>query len=355
MNCSRISLPVKLRPQGALRPPGVLRLPGTIFLALAILLIPAALLSLTLGASGIDPGEMLRAWTAGEIASKEYRIFMYVRLPRTAAAMLAGAALAVSGWILQTILVNPLASPGIIGVNAGAGLFALIAMIALPGLSLAVPMGAFWGALVAALVIYFVARKTGASRTTIVLSGVAISGILSAGMDALVTVWPDAALSRAFFSIGGFSDVTMRKLAMALPLISIGFVMALLLRREASILSLGDDMAAGLGLNIQRNRFLLILASALMAGGAVSFAGLLGFVGLVVPHIARMLTRRDERWGVPMCMVLGALFLVLCDLTARLLFSPYELPVGVILSLMGGPFFLYILYTQKRSNRHDAA
>ncbi|MGI6238675.1 MAG: FecCD family ABC transporter permease [Christensenellales bacterium] len=332
-----------------------MRSTGAVWLLLLLLLIPVALLSLTLGASGIAPGEMLRAWAAGDTASKGYRILLYVRLPRTCAALLAGGALAVSGWILQTILMNPLASPGIIGVNAGAGLFALIAMIALPNLALAVPVGAFLGALLAALGVYLAAKKTGASRTTILLSGVAVSGILSACMDALVTIWPDAALSRTFFSIGGFSDVTMQKLGLALPFIAAGFALALLLRREASILSLGDEMAAGLGLRVNRHRFLLILTAALLAGGAVSFSGLLGFVGLIVPRIARMLTRRDERFGVPMCMVLGALFLSICDLVARILIAPYELPVGVILSLAGGPFFLYLLYTQKRSNRHDAA
>ena len=329
-----------------------LRVP-TLAAVLLVLLAGACLVSLSVGASGLSPGQSLAAllgW-GGDTAR---RIVLYVRLPRLLAALLAGSALALSGVLLQRVLLNPLAAPSVIGVNAGAGLFALAAMAFFPAQPGLVPLAAFSGALAAALGVYALAQITGASRSAILLAGVAVSNLLGAVMDAIVTLVPDAAVARSAFSIGGFESVTLGHLAFALPLCLTGALLAALLRRESGILALGEETARGLGVRVGAVRLALIAAAALLAGGAVSFAGLLGFVGLITPHAARAMVGGEE--GImPLSMLLGALLATLCDLAARTLFAPYELPVGVVLAFLGAPFFLYLLFRGKRSNRHDGA
>ncbi len=320
-----------------------------------VLLALACAGSLMLGASSVSAGETLRALTGAEVTQKAHRIVYYVRLPRLLAALLAGASLSLAGLLLQEVLMNPLASPGVIGVNAGAGLVALVVMVFFPDRLRVVPFAAFSGALMTALTVYFLARLTGASKSSVVLAGVAISSLLAACMDGVVTLIPDAAGSRSAFSIGGFGQTTMDQLAFALPLCAIGMLAAVLFRRELSILSLGDEVARGLGVRVGRCRLVLLTAAALLAGGAVSFSGLIGFVGLITPHAARALTKGEEGYLMPVSMALGALLCVVCDLAARTVFSPYELPVGVVLSFIGAPFFLFLLFRRKRSNRHDEA
>ncbi len=318
---------------------------------LAALLAGLCLFSLSVGASSLSPAQSLAALLGrGEDTAR--RIVLYVRLPRLLGALLAGSALALAGVLLQRVLLNPLAAPSVIGVNAGAGLFALCAMAFFPAHPGLTPLAAFAGALVSALTVYALAQLTGASRSSIVLAGVAVSSLLGAVMDAIVTLIPDAAGARSAFSIGGFESVTLDQLRFALPLCSAGAVLAWLLRRESGILALGDETARGLGVRVGAVRLALVAAAALLAGGAVSFAGLLGFVGLITPHAARAMVRGED--GImPLSMVLGALLTTLCDLIARTLFAPYELPVGVVLAFLGAPFFLYLLFRGKRSNRHD--
>lgn len=327
---------------------------GCLLLALIIIFAFAVLANFSLGSSGVSPGAVVRAVAAGDRESAAFRIFVYVRLPRMLAAILAGAALSTSGLLLQSVLRNPLAAPGVIGVNAGAGLFALLCMALLPAFAHLTAYAAFAGALVSALAVYLLARATGASRTAIVLSGVAVNSIFGAMMDAIVTFVPDAAMSRSAFSIGGFSGATMRQLAFAAPLCALGLLLALLFRRELAMMSLGDEVAGSLGMRVERMRVLFLAAAAMLAGAAVSVAGLIGFVGLIAPHAARMLIRNDTRLQLPVAALFGAALCLICDLIARTVFSPFELPVGVMLSFLGAPFFLYLLLTQKKRSRHDA-
>lgn len=322
---------------------------------LAAVLLPAVAASLCWGASSITPGDIARAVLSGDAQSAAYRIFVHVRLPRTLAAVLCGSALAVAGLCLQAVLHNPLASPSVLGINAGAGLGALLVMALWPQAVALVPQAAFVGAALAALGVYALAKLTGASRSTIVLAGVALSSVLGAVMDAIVTLVPDAAVSRSSFAIGGFAGTTLRQLAMAAPLLVVGIVLCTLRSREMRMLQLGDEVAQGLGVRVRRERMVLLLAAGMLAGAAVSIAGLIGFVGLIVPHMVRMIFPYEGRYHLPACAVMGALLCVLCDMLARALFAPYELPVGVVLSCLGGPFFIYLLFRQrKRSNRHDA-
>lgn len=315
-------------------------------LLLLLLLAVSVGLSLCLGSGGIS----LRAAFSG--GTVEMRILRYVRLPRMLAAVLAGAALGVAGLLLQTALGNPLAAPSVLGVNAGAGLAVLCCTVLVGSASVWISLSAFLGAGLAVFGVYLLASLTGASKNTIVLAGVAVSGMLSACMDAIVTFVPDAVSNRSSFSIGGFSGVNLTQLEMALPLILVGLLTALLMQREMEVLSLGDEVAHALGMQVGRTRCLLLAAAAMLSGAAVSFSGLLGFVGLIVPHIARLICREETRLRVPVCALLGAVLCLLCDLGARLLFAPYELPVGIVLSFLGTPFFLYLLLTQKKRSRH---
>ena len=323
-----------------------------ICLALLCLMILLTLASLCLGASGISPAAMLDSLLYGEAESAAGRILRYVRLPRCLAAILAGAALALSGYLLQGVLRNPLAAPGVIGVNSGAGFFALICMAVLPTMGRLVPLAAFAGACFAVFAVYLLARLTGASKTTIILSGVAVNSLFGAAMDGIVTFFPEAVTSRSMFSIGGFSTATLQQIGLAALLSLPAFLAALLCRRELQILSLGDDIARSLGLKLERFRAVFLISAAMLAGAAVSFAGLLGFVGLLAPHMSRILCRNESHLQLPITSLFGACLCLACDLIARLAFAPYELPVGVVLSLLGASFFIWLLFQRKKRSRH---
>ena len=321
--------------------------------ALGALLAAALLLSVGCGSQWYTPARLWQALCAADAADPVWRILCFVRLPRTAAAVLAGAALGVAGALIQSVLNNAMASPNVIGVNAGAGLGALLAASLVPGAAALLPGVAFVGALVAALFIWMLAAVAGLSRTTLILAGVTVSSILTACMNTLKLLFPDVAVGSMAFLLGTLSGVTTAQVQRALPWLAAGFVLAALLAADLNVLQLGEDMAAGLGLPVARVRFAALLTAALLAGAAVSFAGLLGFVGLLAPHIARRLVGGDNRRLLPVTALASADLMLLCDVAARVLFAPFELPVGVLLSLVGGPFFLFLLLRRKRSRLYD--
>lgn len=209
------------------------------------------------------------------------------------------------------------------------------------------PFAAFLGALFASLLIYAVAAKSGASRTTITLAGVALSSVFTAGSNAIKTFFPDTIYNSSSFFIGGFSGIAYKNLTPAWVAILLGLLLAVLFSGEMDVLSLGDETAQSLGMRVQGTRFLLLMTASLLAGGAVSFSGLLGFVGLIVPHILRHFIGARHRILVPLSALFGASFVLLCDTLSRTLFSPYEIPVGIVLSLLGGPFFLFLIVRKK--------
>lgn len=218
----------------------------------------------------------------------------------------------------------------------------------LPGRWDVVPLAAFAGALLACGIIYTLAAATGASRITIVLAGVAVSGFFGAGSDAITTLVPDAWSGASTFLVGGFTGVTMENIRFAAWYIAGGLALALLLSHDMNILALGEETALSLGLPVKLCRLLFILTAAVLAGGAVSIGGLLGFVGLIVPHAVRLLVGEDNRLLIPASALLGASFVLGCDLLGRLLFAPYELPVGILMNFLGGPFFLWLLLRERR-------
>ncbi|WP_317320074.1 iron ABC transporter permease [Subdoligranulum variabile] len=324
---------------------------ATVPVVLGILVLAVIVSAVAALCLGSQPYSLAQLWqalcTRGE-QDPVWRVIAYVRLPRMLGGLFSGAALAVAGVLLQAVLNNAMASPNVIGVNAGAGFFALFAMVVAPTVPGAMQFASFLGALGCSMLVYLLAWRAGLSRTTLVLAGLAVSGMLTAGINTLKLLWPEIVASSPGFLTGGLSGVTMSMLAAAFPYFVLGILLALFLTVDLNVLCLGEESAAGLGLHVTRTRFLGILAAALLAGSAVSFAGLLSFVGLLAPHIARRLVGTDHRILVPASALLGAAFVVVCDIAARLLFAPFELPVGILLSLIGGPFFLSLLLHRKR-------
>lgn len=316
------------------------------FLGAVILLLLTFILSGCLGSASMSFEELKNAILGGTETAYG-RIFWYARFPRTIACMLSGAALAVSGAMIQGVLTNKLASPGIIGVNAGAGLAVTICCVMGVFSGWVIAGAAFGGAIAAVLLVAFTAQKIGASRTTVILGGVAVNSCLNAASEALSILIPEAALQAADFRVGGFSAVVYERLLPAGILILLGLMLTMTLTNELDVISLGEDIAQGLGMPVKKMRTLFLGLAALLAGAAVSFSGLLGFVGLIVPHVSRKLIGNENGKLIPFCALCGGSFVTLCDLMARTLFSPYEIPVGILMSFIGGPFFLFLLMNRK--------
>ena len=310
--------------------------------AAALFCLIAALLSLCLGAVPLTWQAVLAG--PGNTAGT---IFWFVRLPRTAACLLAGGALAVAGAVIQNVLNNKLASPGIIGINAGAGLAVTVCCVLGFLSGWAVAGAAFLGAMTAAALVVFLGQKTGASRTTVILGGVAVNAFLNALSEAVTRLFPEIAMLSVDFRVGGFSAVSLPRLVPAGILIMLSLSAVLTLCNELDVLSLGDETARSLGLPVKRMRMIFLFMAAMLAGCAVSFAGLLGFVGLIVPHGARKIAGSESRYLLPLCALGGAGFVTVCDTLCRIVFAPHELPVGIGMAALGGPFFLMILLKQK--------
>lgn len=300
------------------------------------------LISIGNGAVKIQSGEILSSLLFRQDTVNS-QIIWNVRLPRTIAASLTGTCLALSGSILQGVMRNPLASPNIIGVSSGAGLMTLIVLILFPEFYFLAPLGAFAGALLATMFIYFLAWKDGSGPNRIILAGVAVSSLLGAGNNAIMTFYPDKVSGIIGFMVGGLSATNWNDVFTILPYAFAGVIMVLLIQNKLNILMLGDEVATGLGINVERTRFFFIIISSLLAGAAVSVVGLLGFVGLIVPHMTRLFIGSDYRYLMPASIFTGSFVVVICDTLARTMFAPVEIPVGIIMSALGAPFFLYLL------------
>lgn len=325
----------------------------TFFVIIIILFFLIAFLSVSLGAVHLTLIELVDAIKDGAGSGMAGNIFWYVRFPRTIACLLAGAGLAVSGFVIQNVLSNKLASPGIIGVNAGAGLaVTLCCALGIYG-GWVTTSGAFLGAILAVIIIVAISQKMNASRTTVILTGVALNSFLNAVSEAIITLVPEIGIMSSDFRVGGFSSVTITQLLPAGTLIIVALIILLTLCNELDLMNMGEETAQGLGLSVKKMRTIFLSLAALLAGASVSFAGLLGFVGLIVPHMTRKLVGGESRYSLPFCALSGAVFVTLCDLVSRLVFQPYEIPVGILMSFIGGPFFVFLLLKNKGGRRHD--
>lgn len=324
-------------------------LPKLIFILL-ILLVILIVLNITIGSTNVSVIDYFK--NINNTESVEYTVVRYLRMPRIIACVLVGAALSVAGLLLQTMMNNSLAAPGVIGINAGAGLAVVISSLIIDATILEISIFTFIGAFVASLFIYFLGSITGASRNKLILAGVALSRLFSAISDAICFFVPDALSNKAIFQLGSFSNITSDKLLFSSIVIIIGIIGVLLLSRYLNILILGDEVAQSLGLNVKSIRLLLLIVISILCAGSVSLVGLLSFLGLIVPHIARKLIGiEDHNRLVKITMALGADLTLLCDLLARTIFAPYEIPVGIIMTLIGVPFFIYLLFDKGGRSR----
>ena len=275
-------------------------------------------------------------------------ILFSLRLPRALGALLAGAGLALSGALLQRATDNPLAAPHLLGINAGAGFFVILSLFLFPAAFTLLPFAAFLGATLTALLILGVCARLSLGKSAVVLCGVAFSALFGAGISFLSLLDADVLAVYTDFSIGGLRGVAMRDLYVPAPIIALCLVLALILSKKLHLLSLGDTLAASLGVRVRRVRFAALLLAAASAAAAVSFAGLLGFVGLIVPHVTRRLSREDTRTQLWLAPAGGGVLLLLADLAGRVLLAPTEIPVGIFTALLGVPFFLILLFRRKR-------
>lgn len=277
------------------------------------------------------------------------QIIFNVRIPRIITGVFVGMNLAVAGVLLQGILRNPMASPNIIGVNAGAGLAAVIIMTILPGKIGAIPFASFLGALLAALLIYLLSTASGSSSTIhIVLAGIAVSNLLNAGTSALMMINSDVLEVTYSWLLGSLSGRSWTAVNTIWPYSLVALSVALSISPKVNLFGLGDEVASSVGLQIRLYRIVILLTAAVLAGSAVSVTGTIGFVGLIAPHSARLLIGSDHRYLVPLSAILGAILLVLSDTVARTIFQPVELSVGIITSVLGAPFFLFLLHKKAK-------
>lgn len=319
---------------------------GWILLLLIILLIFVMGAALLFGSADMSVKEVI----AGLFNQAERRyvlIVRNVRLPRLIAGFLAGIGLSVSGTLLQSVTQNKLAGPNIIGVNAGAGLMMVCILNFFPMVGKFLPIAAFLGAFLTTLLILFLANKLGSSKITVILSGMALTTIFSAAISFFCLINSDLASAYASFSVGSISQVRLENLLLPGIMILIAFLISLILSKRIDILCLGDSVASSLGVRVKLLRTSCLIASSLAASAVVSYAGLLGFVGLIVPHIARALV--GER--VFPCLLcggmVGSILVILGDTIGRTMFAPTEVPVGIMMALIGSPFFLFLLFRRK--------
>ena len=317
------------------------------YISASLLLLTSVLLGILLGGVKINVSDIFEALFCGNTVTAESKIILYVRLPRVLSGIICGAALAASGAVIQSVLANNLASPSIIGVNSGAGLAVTVcAALGVVG-GFGTSIFAFLGALLAVSLVSLGAKRWGASRGTVILMGVAMNSLLGAISDAIVTLVPEVSLMRHDFKIGDLSGATYTKLTYAAAIVIVSLILLFSLTSELDVLTLGDENARGLGLNVAVMRPLFLVLAALLASSAVSIAGLLSFVGLLVPHAVRRISGSSARTLLPLCAIFGAGFVTLCDTLSRVIFSPYEIPVGIIMAFLGAPFFLFILLKRR--------
>jgi iron complex transport system permease protein len=331
-------------------------------LLLAILLLAMMILSMTTGASGASAWTIIGGWFGlpghAEQVLRDHAVIYNIRLPRMVLGAMVGAALAVSGLLMQGLFRNPLADPGLVGVSAGAGLGA-VSIIVL-GTTMLAPLTAFLGiyalqiasflgGLATTFILYRVATRSGQTAiATMLLAGIAIAALAGAITGVLVYVATDSQLrDLTFWGLGSLSGANWTKIAASGPIITISLIAAAFLSKGLNALTLGEATAAHLGVPVQRFKLLTILAVAGATGASVAVSGGIGFVGIVVPHLLRLVIGPDHRYLLPATALLGASFLLLADAVSRLIVAPAELPIGIITAAFGGPFFLWILLRKR--------
>ena len=326
----------------------------TASLILFLLLAIVVLLSLLIGTAKVSPSQLLGLLSGREVTDESVRLIVYkIRFPRIILAGIAGFSLSLGGLVFQALLRNPLADPFILGVSSGGAFGAIIGILLGLSFNFGIPLLSFAGAL---LTIYLVMimgrRKMGMESSTILLTGVIINAFFTATIMFFISIAVDDRLhSMLFWLYGDLSQSTYAESAIIVPLVLLVGVILYGYSRHLNLITGGEDMALQLGVDVDKAKRVCFLAVSLMIGVVVSFSGLIGFVGLIVPHLARMALGSDHRLLIPVSALGGGIFLVIADTLARTVISPSELPVGVITAFIGAPFFIYLLKT--RGSRWD--
>lgn len=308
----------------------------------SLLLVALVIMFSTIGSVNLGFREILK-----EIIYKDNEMIRTVvfkmRLPRNLLAILVGANLAVAGLLLQAVMKNPLADPGITGVSSGASVGAIIILLLSPAYTAFLPIIAFLGGGIACILVYMMAWKKGLQPNRIVLAGVAVNTILGGVISFFTTLYSDRIQSAMLWLNGSLATKTWADVELLVGYSVVGLVASFFLIRSANILQLGDEAAVNLGVNIHRARIIISVVAVFLAATSTAVVGIVSFVGLIVPHIARMLMGTDHKYTLPFSMVLGSMVLLIADTLGRTIGGAIEIPVGVIMAIVGGPFFLYLL------------
>jgi iron complex transport system permease protein len=320
-------------------------------LCLAVVIAIAMVINVGRGEYPISPLDIIKTVLGIDTGNPDHAFVIHnLRLPRTIVAFMVGVALAISGTIFQGLTRNPLADPGIIGINAGASLAAVTVIILFPAAPIyTLPLSAFAGALLMAMLIYSLAWNNGSSPILLILMGVGLSAIASAFTSLMITFGEIYSVSDALVWLAGsVYGRTWEQVFSFLPWLIVFVPMALTLARHLNALNLGNDVAKGLGSLVEWQRGLLVLVGVALAGAGVATAGMIGFVGLIAPHLGRQLVGTNHEGLIPTSALLGGVIVVAADLLGRTLFAPIEIPCGVVTAAIGAPYFLYLLIRNRK-------
>ncbi|MDM8567102.1 iron chelate uptake ABC transporter family permease subunit [Candidatus Halobeggiatoa sp. HSG11] len=322
-----------------------------------LLLIVTSIIGISIGSIDIPLDIVLRILIAkiipwldtSDITETQQIIIWSIRVPRVLVAALVGASLAIAGVQMQGLFQNPLASPGIVGTSSGGALGAVIALASgLASYSMFyIPIFASGGALLALFTVYMLATKNGNTPVaTLLLAGIALNALIAAMTSLIITVvWVEHDIAReiVFWLMGGLDNRTWSHVWITLPGILTGIILAMVYTRELDILLIGQETAYSLGVEVERVQRIILLSTALLTGTAVAVSGVVGFVGLIIPHIVRLFVGPKHRYLIPLSAIIGAIFLIIVDLLARTINSPTEIRLGILTAVFGAPFFLYLL------------
>lgn len=306
------------------------------------------LAGIALGSVHISPSEIWQVFI-GAADADATQIICNIRLPRVLSGACVGLNLAMAGCIMQGIFSNPMADASTTGISAGAGLVAIAVMMLFPSATSLVPICALGGAMLTMAVVFALASKDGLSPMRLILSGMITGSFCAALTTILFVFFPDRVQSVVSWMAGSLQGQTWKHVFMILPYSCLGLLSYLWAYRQLNLLQLGEEAVRGLGVNLSRVRLLLVVLAAMLAASSVSVAGMVGFVGLIIPHITRMVVGTDFEYLLPCSALFGSALVVGADTLARYAFSPMEIPVGIFMSLLGAPFFIYLL--QKRTQR----
>ncbi len=313
----------------------------TVIVALACTCVAATLVCMAVGSLSYTIPEVFQALYDTEA---EARLIVWnVRIPRILCGGMVGICLSLAGCILQGVMRNHLASPSTIGVTSGASFVGYLTLVAFPQYAHILPVATILGSFATTMVIYGLAYEKGVSPVKMILSGMAVSAVFGAFNDMIKIFFAERLVDATGFMVGSLNGVSWADFKLVLPYVAIGVFVCLFLPSKMNILMLGDEMANTLGLRVERFRLFLIAASSLLAGTSIAVAGMISFVGLIVPHIARLLIGSDYKYLFPASILMGYSFVVICDTVGRVILPVGNLSVSVVLSFIGAPFFLYLL------------